>query len=130
MPHEPPHSIPAIPQNNLEGEFFSVERVVEHVADMLQCGLAVAVLVKDAVGTEPKLAGLRVDINASDKAAAFNDGFSIATVLAAHQFDGAGVIFKRVIYLATEQKLAIVQTSDAISGVTHLRHYDANPVSA
>lgn len=59
-----------------------VDDVGEHLPRRVQLGLAVAVRVVQAEVDESELLGLGVDVNASDRTDAFDDGFLVATPLA------------------------------------------------
>jgi hypothetical protein len=60
----------------MERQSLVVDDVGEHLPRMVQFGLAVAVRVVQAEVGEPELVELGVDVNASDRTDAFDDGLS------------------------------------------------------
>ena len=87
--HQPLRGVPAVHQHGLKGELLVMHQVVEHLLDVMELGLAVALGVVDAVVDDPELLGFGVDVDAVNHPDAPDHRVGIAAVLAAHQSDAA-----------------------------------------
>jgi len=87
--YEPLCGVPAIHQHGLEVQLLAVRQGAQHLLDMMELGLAVAVGVVDVVADDPELLSLGVDMDAVDHPDALDHRLGVAAVLAAHQPDAA-----------------------------------------
>ena len=85
--------VPRVHQHGMKGQLFLIHHIGEHLADVVQLAFAVAVGVVDAIVNQPELVGLGLDIHTSHDPDAFDDGFGVAAILGAHQFDGKRGVF-------------------------------------
>ena len=67
--------------------------IIEHFSDVVEFGFAVYIRRKQAIVDQPKLIGLRIDINTRDNSDAFDDSMSVARILTTDQFDVERIVF-------------------------------------
>ncbi len=87
MQHQLAFGIPAIHQHPSERQLFITERVVQHLAHMVEFSLAILIRVINAIVNQPALIQFWVDIHAGDHPNPFDEGMGITTVLSSDQLD-------------------------------------------
>jgi len=63
----------------------------QQVEDVVEFSFAIVVGGKEAIVEQPKLVGFGIDVYSGNQPDAFNQAVSVATVLAANQFDAVAV---------------------------------------
>ena len=73
MQHQLFGGIPRVHQDGAKWQFLVLDGIIEHLSNVVEFRFAVHVGGKQAIVDEPELVGLRIDINASDNADAFDN---------------------------------------------------------
>ena len=85
--------IPCIHQHACERQFLSIQHVIEHLAHMIQLGLAIIIRRKNAVINHPELTQNRVHIHTIDNTNPFDETMCIPAVLLAYKIYLKAAIF-------------------------------------
>jgi len=98
-------SVPTVEEDTGERESLISNGRRQHLADMVEFGLAITIRIEQAIVHNPILTIIGIDIKTIDYPNAFYHTMRITAILSAHHFDAARVIFikNRVI----ENKISI-----------------------
>ena len=100
--------VPGVHQHHAERQLLDRDGLVEHLLDVLQLGLVVALRIKDPPVDDPVVPALGVHVQAVDHADALDQGVCIAAVLSAHQFDLVGGVLVRDAVVEQQKSIRIL----------------------
>lgn len=93
LAHHRAGCIPAVHQHRLERKLFLVTEIAEHLLKVIDLAFAINVRVVDPVVDDPKLVGVRIDVNAAHNADAANYALRVTAPLPAHPADDCRMVF-------------------------------------
>ena len=112
--HQRHGGIPGIHQDRAELEAAPLDRI-EHLGDVIEFGLAIALWIEEAVVNDPIAVEFRVVVDRIDNADALNHTVRVTAVLAAHAFNLEGI--RLINYRVIEDQVSLRGLDERFSGL-------------